>query len=206
MAKPSEMSQNSKREYLEKMKWRYERRGREGRSVLLDELCEVCGYSRKHAIKLMNGSLAKNSKPRGRRAVYGAAELAVIKPIWLAANQPCGKLLAPLLPIRLGHWEAENGPIEPETRARLERISASTLDRILKPVRATERRRRNSGTKPGTLIKTGIPIRTDNDDIDRPGYLEADTVAHCGGRLEGDFVWTVDMTDVHSQWTECRAV
>ena len=128
MAKPSEMSQNSKREYLEKMKWRYERRGREGRSVLLDELCEVCGYSRKHAIKLMNGSLAKNSKPRGRRAVYGAAELAVIKPIWLAANQPCGKLLAPLLPIRLGHWEAENGPIEPETRARLERISASTLE------------------------------------------------------------------------------
>ena len=86
MAKPSEMSQNSKREYLEKMKWRYERRGREGRSVLLDELCEVCGYSRKHAIKLMNGSLAKNSKPRGRRAVYGAAELAVIKPIWLAGQ------------------------------------------------------------------------------------------------------------------------
>jgi hypothetical protein len=69
-----------------------------------------------------------------------------------------------------------------------------------------ERRRRNCGTKPGSLIKAQIPIRTDNDDIDRPGYVEADTVAHCGGRLEGDFAWTVDMTDVHSQWTECRAV
>ena len=206
MAKPSAMSQSSKKEYLEKMKWRYQRRGREGRGVLLDELCEVCGYSRKHAIKLMNGSVAKGGARRGRRAIYGAAELAVIKPIWLAANQPCGKLLAPLLPLWLGYWEAENGPIEPETRARLEKISASTLDRLLKPVRATERRRRNSGTKPGTLIKTEIPIRTDNDDINRPGYLEADTVAHCGGRLEGDFIWTVDMTDVHSQWTECRAV
>lgn len=200
------MSQSSKREYLEKMKWRYQRRGREGRGVLLDELCEVCGYSRKHAIKLMNGSLPKATGGRGRRATYGAVELAVIKPIWLAANQPCGKLLAPLLPLWLDHWEAEHEPIEPATRARLEKISASTLDRLLKPVRATERRRRNSGTRPGTLIKTEIPIRTDNDDIDRPGYLEADTVAHCGGRLEGDFVWTVDMTDVHSQWTECRAV
>jgi hypothetical protein len=53
--------------------------------------------------------------------------------------------------------------------------------------------------KPGTLIKTRIPIRTDNDDIERPGYLEADTVAHCGNRLEGDFVWTVDLTDVYTQ-------
>lgn len=109
MAGPSEMSQSSKKEYLEKMKWRYERRGREARGVLLDELCEVCGYSRKHAIKLMNGSLAKPSGRRGRKAVYGAEELAVIKPIWLAANQPCGKLLRPLLPLWLGHWEAENG-------------------------------------------------------------------------------------------------
>jgi hypothetical protein len=69
-----------------------------------------------------------------------------------------------------------------------------------------ETRRRNCGTKPGTLIKSQIPIRTDNDDIDQPGFVEADTVAHCGNRLEGDFVWTVDLTDVHTQWTECRAV
>ena len=87
------MSQNSKREYLEKMKWRYERRGREGRSVLLDELCEVCGYSRKHAIKLMNVRPGRRKKRPGRKPQYGKAELAVIKPIWLAANQPCGKLL-----------------------------------------------------------------------------------------------------------------
>ena len=63
--------------------------------MLLDELCEVCGYSRKHAIKLMTGSLKKASGKRGRKAIYGAAELAVVKPIWLAANQPCGKLDRP---------------------------------------------------------------------------------------------------------------
>ena len=206
MAKPPEMSQSSKKEYVEKMRSRYQRRGREARSRLLDEVCEMCGYSRKHAIKLMNCSLAQPSGRRGRNPIYGAAELAVIKPIWLAANQPCGKLLAPLLPLWLEHWEVENTVLDGELRSRLEKISASTLDRLLAPVRATERRRRNSGTKPGSLIKSEIPIRTDNDDIEHPGYLEADTVAHCGGRLEGDFVWTVDMTDVHSQWTECRAV
>jgi len=178
----------------------------EGRGRLLDEICEVCDYSRKHAIKLMNAKPGKPRQGRGRKPVYGKAELAVVKPVWLAANQPCGKLLKPLLPLWLGHWEAEQGPVGAGTREKLGKISASTLDRLLAPVKAVERRRRNTGTKPGSLIKLQIPIRTDNDDIDRPGYLEADTVAHCGGRMDGDFVWTLDMTDVFSQWTECRAV
>ena len=207
MARPSEMSQQAKKEYLEKMRERYQGRGREGRSRLLDELCEVCGYERKHAIKLMRPGGYRRGAPaagrRGRKPVYGAAELAVVKRVWLAAEQPCGKLLKGLLPLWLPHL---GGGVDPAVGAKVLRASASTLDRLLAPSKARERRRRNSGTKPGTLIKTQIPIRTDNDDIDRPGYVEADTVAHCGGRLEGDFVWTVDMTDVHSQWTECRAV
>ena len=206
MNDPGTMSQTSKQEYLERMKWRYQRRGREGRSRLLDELEEVCGYERKYAIKLMNGSLPSPRGRRGRGAVYGAAELAVIKPIWLAAHQPCGKLLQPLLPLWLPHWEAEHGPLDPAVKARLGRISASTLDRLLAPAKATEQRRRQSGTRPGTLLKTQIPIRTDHAEIEGPGYLEADTVAHCGGSLSGDFVWTLDLTDVHTQWTECRAV
>jgi hypothetical protein len=200
------MSKKTTEEYLEKMRSRYQGRGREGRSRLLDELCEVCGYDRKHAIKVMRPGGYRRGAPRGRPGrgkVYGAAELAVIKPIWLAANQPCGKLLKGLLPLWLPHVEEE---IDDAVRGRVLTASASTLDRLLAPVKAGERRRRNSGTKPGTLIKTQIPIRTDNDDIDRPGYVEADTVAHCGGSLAGDFVWTVTMTDVVSQWTEFRAV
>jgi len=206
MARTSSMSKRSTEEYLQKMRDRYQRRGREARSRLLDELCEVCAYSRKHAIKLMRPEGYRRGVPKGRpgrRPIYGVAERAVVKQVWLAANQPCGKLLKGVLPLWLPHLEEE---IDEEVLERVLAASASTLDRLLKPVKAAERRRRNSGTKPGTLIKTQIPIRTDNDDIDRPGYVEADTVAHCGGSLEGDFVWTVDMTDVHSQWTECRAV
>ena len=200
------MSKKSRNEYLEKMNERYQGRGREGRSLLLDEICEVCGYDRKHAIKLMRpGGYRRGvaAKKAGRRATYGAAELAVIKPIWLAANQPCGKLLKGLLPLWLPHVEP---PPADDLGAKVLSASASTLDRLLKPVKAVERRRRNSGTKPGTLIKSQIPVRTDNDDIDRPGYVEADTVAHCGGSLGGDFVWTVNLTDIDSQWTECRGV
>lgn len=203
------MSQKSKIEYLEKMRFRYQGRGREGKSRLLDELVEVCGYQRKYAIKLMKQpagrSLGKPEK-RGRKPVYGAEERKVLKGVWLAANQPCGKLLKPMVSIWLPHYERENGRLSPALRKKLETISARSIDRLLAPVKAAETRRRNSGTKPGTLLKSQIPIRTDNEDIDRPGYIEADTVAHCGNRLEGDFVWTVDLTDVHTQWTECRAV
>ncbi|MEM7699895.1 MAG: integrase [Verrucomicrobiota bacterium] len=203
------MSQTSKNEYIEKMRSRYQQRGREGRSRLLDELTEVCSVSRKHAIKLMNrpiGSTVGRVETRGRKAVYGEQERKVLKVIWLAANQPCGKLLQPMIETWLPHYEREHGRLGNPLRRRLKSISARSIDRLLAPVRAAETRRRNCGTKPGTLIKSQIPIRTDNDDIKQPGYVEADTVAHCGNRLEGDFLWTVDLTDVHTQWTECRAV
>jgi len=203
------MSQRSKNEYIEKMRYRYQSRGREGKSLLLDELEEVCALTRKHAIKLMNkpiGSTRNRIERRGRKAVYGEAERTVLKSIWLAANQPCGKLLQPMIATWLPHYEKEHGRLGNAVRGKVKTISARSIDRLLAPVRVAEKRRRNCGTKPGSLIKTQIPIRTDNDDIDQPGYVEADTVAHCGGSLEGDFIWTVDLTDVHTQWTECRAV
>ena len=207
MDRPSEMSQQSKNEYIEKMRMRYQSRGRQGKSRLLDELVEVCGMSRKHAIKLMNrpvGSTLGRQETRGRKATYAEADRKVIKTIWLAANQPCAKLLQPMMEQWLPHYEKKYGRLGNALRKRLQTISASSIDRLLSPVRASEKRKRNSGTKPGTVIKTQIPIRTDNSAI--PGYVEADTVAHCGDRLEGDFIWTVDLTDMHTQWTECRAV
>ena len=208
-AAPSEMSQKSKNEYIERMRMRCQGRGREGKSRLLDELVEVCELSRKHAIKSMNqtvGSTVGRTETQGRKATYGDAERKVIKIIWLAANQACGKLLKPMIKIWLPHYEKQHGRLGNGLRKKRKAISARSIDRLLAPEKASEKRKRNTGTKPGTLIKTQIPIRADNDDIECPGYLEADTVAHCGNRLEGDFVWTVDLTDVHTQWTECRAV
>src|SRR2546426_479106 len=80
------------------------------------------------------------------------------------------------------------------------------LDRLLRPARLQHRRHGLAGTKPGSRLKHHIPIRTDNDDVDQPGYLEADAVAHCGDSLAGDFLWSLTFTDIYSQWTENRAV
>jgi len=82
----------------------------------------------------------------------------------------------------------------------------ASIDRLLKPYKAQQRRQRNTGTKPGTLLKNQIPIRTSNEEIDRPGYLEADTVAHCGGSMSGEFIGSITYTDIQSTWTALRAV
>ena len=116
------MSKKSTQEYLKKMRDRYERRGREGRSRLLDELCEVCGYNRKHAIKLMRPGGYRRGAPQGspgRRPIYGAAEQAVAKRIWLAANQPCGKLMRPMIEIWLPHYEKRHGRLGNQVRRTL---------------------------------------------------------------------------------------
>jgi hypothetical protein len=99
MEPPPEMSQLSRKEYLAKMRWRNAQRGREGKSRLLDELCEVCGYDRKYAIKLLGGKPAATKGKVGRKPVYAKEVIAVIKPIWLSSEQPCGKRLKELLSV-----------------------------------------------------------------------------------------------------------
>ena len=205
METPPEMSQLSRKEYLAKMRWRYARRGREGKSRLLDELCEVCGYDRKYAIKLLGGEPAASRGKVGRKPVYAKEVVAVIKPIWLSNEQPCGKRLKELLPIWLPHYERREGVLSKSLRRRVLAVSAATLDRLLSPYRSA-RPKRWRAPKPGTLIKAQVPVRTDNHDITEPGSIEADSVAHCGGSLLGNLVWSVNLTDIVSQWTQTRAV
>lgn len=205
----SKMSQNTTRELLLKMRERYARRGREARSRLIDEVCELCGYERKHAIKVLGGKLpvAGEKGPRGGpRRRYGEAERAVLKEIWLAAEQPCGKRLKAALALWLPHYEAECGALESGLRGRVLAQSAATIDRLLAPCRVALGSRGRCGTRPGTLLRTQIPVRTEHWDVEGPGWIEADTVAHCGESMSGDFVWSLTMTDVHTQWTETRAV
>ena len=85
-------------------------------------------------------------------------------------------------------------------------MSAATIDRLLKAEKAKYARRRNSGTKPGSILKSQIPIRTGNDDIDQPGCLEADTVAHCGGSMRGSFIRSITYTDITTGSTAQRSV
>ena len=143
---------------------------------------------------------------KGRPVDYGEEVADVLWKIWKASEQPCGKRLAAMRKLWLPYHEARSGKLSRKVKEKVLAISAAQIDRLLavRKVRAGARGR--SGTKPGGLLKNAIPIRTDNWDIDRPGYLEADTVAHCGGSLEGDFVWSVTYTDIHSGWTANRAV
>jgi hypothetical protein len=205
METPPEMSQLSRKEYLAKMRWRYAQRGREGKSRLLDELCEVCGYDRKHAIKLLGGKPAATKGKVGRKPVYAKEVIAVIKPIWLSSEQPCGKRLKELLPLWLPHFERREGVLSKALRRSVLAASAATLDRLLSPYRSAHPKRWRA-PKPGALIKAQVPVRTDNHDIIEPGSIEADSVAHCGGSLLGNLVWSVNLTDIVSQWTQTRAV
>ena len=204
------MSQKSRQEVLEQARQRYGRRGREGRSRLLDEICALCGYERKHAIKVLGGRrpvAGRSGRSRGGSApVYGQAERAVLKKIWLAAEQPCGKRLAAALPVWLPHYEKRYGRLPRALRQRLRQISAASIDRLLAPCRARLGGRGRCGTRPGTLLRRQIPVRTEHWDVGGPGYIEADTVAHCGESMAGEFCWTLTMTDVHTQWTQTRAV
>lgn len=203
------MSQRVREELLPRWRQRYANRGREGKSRLIDELVEDFGYSRKHAIKLLNARAGWGGQagvPRGRPPLYGPEVVKVLKAVWKAAEQPCGKRMAALLSEWLPFYEQEHGKLTQKLRKDVLGISPAQIDRLLKPFRGGPGGRGRCGTKPGTLLKNKIPIRTDNWDIDRPGYLEADTVAHCGTSLEGDFIWSVTYTDIYSGWTANRAV
>ena len=205
METPPEVSQLSRKEYLAKMRWRYGQRGREGKSRLLDEFCDVCGYDRKHAIKLLNAKPFATKGKAGRKPVYAKEVAAIIKPIWLSSEQPCGKRLKELLPLWLPHYERREGALSKVLRRSVLAASAATLDRLLSPYRSAHPKRWRA-PKPGTLIKAQVPVRTDNADIHEPGSIEADSVAHCGGSLLGDLVWSVNLTDIVSQWTQTCAV
>jgi len=204
------MSAKSRGEVLAQARARYQNRGKEGRSRLLDEVCALCGYERKYASKVLAGRRAIVGRDGRRRggspARYGAAEREVIKAIWLTAEQPCGKRLAPALPLWLPYYEKRQGPLAEGLRQRVLGASAATLDRLLAPCRVASGSRGRCGTRPGTLLRSQIPIRTEHWEVSGPGFLEADTVAHCGQSMAGEFCWSLTVTDVHTQWTETRAV
>src|SRR5258706_5909031 len=201
------MSQELKENWLPKLQVRYARRDREGKSRMLDELCEDYEYERKYAIKMLGGTLPI---PSGRSChvpepQYGSIE-PIVRQMWLAAEQPCGKRLVPILRQWLPYYERRFGSVSPRQRQLLGKISSATLDRLLAPARAESPGRGRCGTKPGKLLKTHIPIRTGTWDLKKPGYVEADSVAHCGASLAGDVMWRLSYTDIFSRWTEGRAV
>jgi len=201
------MSKELKRDWLPKLQERYGRRNREGKSRMLDELCEDHGYERKYAIKLLSGSLPVSGgrEHPGPERRYEMIE-PVVKEIWLNSEKPCGKRLLPIVHQWLPYYERRYGELSCGQRRLVKQVSAATLDRLLAPARGQHTGRGRCGTKPGSLLRSEIPIRTGTWDLSQPGYLEADSVAHCGGTLAGNFIWSLTYTDILSGWTEGGAV
>jgi len=189
---------------------RYRKAGKKQKGQILDELVAVTGNHRWHAVRLLRGhgqairgrgrvrlvgDLALKGK-RGRRRIYDAV-LQPLRQIWAILDCICGKRLAAMLPevipVLERHHEIE---LEAPTRDRLLAISPATIDRLLAPERRKFELHGRSGTKPGTLLKHQIPIRTFTEwDQTRPGFVEIDLVAHDGGHAAGDYCQTLDVTD-----------
>jgi len=204
------MSPRSKREYTEAIYLRYKNATHQGKTIILDEFCATCGYHRKHAIRVLKRFkrfTKPKAKKRGKPIIYQhEAILKPLKKIWLNANLPCSKRLKVMLPIWLPGYIELFGELSPEVSNALLTISPPTIDRLLKPTRIQYTKRGRSTTKPGTLLRKQIPIKTNQWDESRPGFLEADTVAHCGNSLAGMFAYTIDFVDIATGWTEQRAV
>jgi hypothetical protein len=200
----------AKREYLEAMRERYLRaKTRAQKSHLLDEICATTGYDRKYVTRRMAkrrpGRPARSK--RGRKSVYQDALLIKpLKAIWKASNYPCSKRLKATVPIWLPKYEAMYGRLGEPEREKIMAISAATIDRVMYRARLENRGRGKATTKPGGLLRAQIPIQTGQWEETRPGFLEADTVAHCGGSMAGEFVFTLDCVDIATGWSEQRAL
>ena len=183
------MSLSAKRESLARVHGRYQRAGRPHKQRILDEFCATCGYHRKSALRLLHrplGSPTTRSRP-GPKLIYDPAELLpVLKAIWLASDQLGSKLLQAALPEWLEHHERHSAPIPEAFRKKLLKISPAQIDRLLRSARVQHPKKGLSATRPGTLLRHAVPTRHGPPDTTRPGSVEADTVAHCDDRTEGD--------------------
>ena len=202
------MSQSSKREYLKRIYPRYQKADAAAKQRILDEFCANCRYHRKHAIRLLNGP-APVEKPRPKRRhrapTYGSRLVSILKAVWEAADYPWSARLKALLPEWMP-WIRGRFRLTPETEAQLLGISARTIDNRLGPHKRRLRRRLYGRTKPGTLLKHHIPLKTDHWDVQVPGFTEIDLVSHSGNSASGDFCYSLNLTDIYTGWTETRAV
>lgn len=201
------MSFLAKRELLVQVAGRYRDATGLQKSHILDEFVAATGYARKYAIHLLTRPelppVQPLTRPRLRR--YGSEVQAALALAWTAANEVCAKRLVPFLPDLVAALERHGHlSLSAETRTQLLRISPATADRLLQARRRQDQPRGISTTKPGALLKRHVPVRTFMDWNDaRPGFLEADLVAHCGTRAEGSYLYSLVLTDVATGWTEC---
>lgn len=189
--------------------WSYQQAGRKERGRILDAFCLATGYSRKHGLRVLRGTHRRRrfGVRRARRRRYSFEFQHALKVLWEASGYICAERLRPFLrPLSLllvRHGQLE---LTPELEGQLRMVSTSTVERNLRQLRREHRdlfERRLSQTKPATLLRHEVPIVVGQwKELDRPGYLEVDSVAHSGGSVVGKWIWTISVTDLSTGWSE----
>lgn len=210
------LTMSEKKAVTNKMRDEYRKASRKRKSQMLDEFVKLTDYNRNYAArKLRSPNVSKIytrhkkvlQKPRGRKRFYGEEMIDPLRKIWASMDFACASRVAggmeDMLDAMLRHGELE---VEGEVLSKLRTISASTIERLIAPSRKNMQIRGRSTTKPGSLLKSQIPVRlgTEWDDA-QVGFVEMDLVAHCGTTTRGQYVNTLDVTDVASGWSEQRA-
>jgi hypothetical protein len=205
------MTKAAKRELLKATRPRYLKASKAEKGCILDEFVAVTGYNRKYAIHLLrNGPPKRSTKKAGRRRTYGPDVVAALAKVWEASGRVCGKRLRPFVPEMVAVLERHGElMIGRETKSLLLQMSAATIDRRLQAARSKlpQPGRTAGATKPGSLLKDAIPVRTFADwDEGVPGFVEMDLVAHCGPTTAGEYLNTLCVVDIATGWTEPVAV
>lgn len=190
------MTTELRRQYLKNIRLRYHQGRKSQKSLILDEYCKVCGLTRKHAIKLLNDNLGDLPRRPGPERRYGEDVDKHLRHLWECMGRVNSKKMHAAMPLWLPFYT------EADVRMRklLSEISPATIDRHLEKFR--EKARRGLSSTSPSLIKNKIPIQLLDHDVTAPGCIEADTVAHCGNSLAGEFINSLTMTDILSGWTE----
>jgi hypothetical protein len=202
------MAQRSKREYLQTIYTRYRQGSRAEKQKTLDEFMQVCGYHRKYAIGLLNRPLVRQPAPRRiprRRPRYSEAVIDAVAQLWAASGYLCAVRLKAALPPWLP-WLRRRVALPPALERQLVAISARQIERRLRPRKQRLKRKLYGTTRPGSLLKHMIPVKTDQWDVTKPGYLEIELVSHSGACATGEFLYTLDAVDIQTGWVERQVV
>ena len=199
-----------KKAITREMRHRYKKASKTGKAAMLDELVALTGWTRSYASRALRREPKRRRGPetRGRKRTYPPEVMLPLRKVWAIMDFACGKRVAAGIDDVLDAL-LRSGKLTCGSRitGMLKAMSAATIDRILAPDRAKGALKGRSTTKPGTLLKSKIQIRTGTEWNDAvPGFIEIDLVAHCGDTTRGEYCNTLDATDIATGWTETRAV
>lgn len=202
---------------------RYQKSSKHEKGIILSEFLRLTGYHRTYASYLLSNQgrlrrvssrtlieteIRNKKQERQRGKLYGEKVQRGLKKIWLIMGCICGKRLAPILKEIIPRLKEHNEIIlDRATEEKLLRISASTIDRLLREDKKKFELKGKSHTKPGSMLKSQIPIRTFAEwNEDMPGFMEIDLVGHEGGDPRGQFTHSLNAVDISTGWTEMDAV